>query len=60
MDRKRDAVLGLARSLLTPTISDWRVVSLPASLYPLYYVFRPVRLTAKYARGFLRRNADSG
>ncbi len=55
MDRKRDAVLGLARSLLTPTISDWRMVTLPASLYPLYYLLRPLRLMAKYGSGQARR-----
>lgn len=48
MDRKRDAVLGLARAIYVPTISDWQTVSLPGPLYPLYYLLRPVRLIGKY------------
>ncbi|HET6893346.1 MAG TPA: nucleotidyltransferase family protein [Pyrinomonadaceae bacterium] len=48
MDRKRDAVLGLARAIYVPTISDWQTVSLPGPLYPLYYLLRPVRLIRKY------------
>jgi hypothetical protein len=50
MDRRRDAITGLLRSVLTPTISDWRAISLPALLHPLYYGFRPIRLLSKYGR----------
>lgn len=49
MDRKRDAVVGLLRSVLVPTISDWQAVSLPNGLYPLYYLLRPMRLAAEYS-----------
>lgn len=48
MDRKRDAVVGLARAIYVPTISDWRTISLPGPLYPLYYFLRPMRLLGKY------------
>jgi putative nucleotidyltransferase-like protein len=48
MDRKRDAVVGLARSIYVPTISDWQTVNLPGPLYPLYYLLRPVRLLGKH------------
>ena len=51
MDRKRDAVVGLARAIYVPTISDWQTVSLPGPLYPLYYLLRPVRLLGKYRNG---------
>lgn len=51
MDRKRDAVAGFLRSLLEPTISDWHELTLPRSLYPLYYLFRPFRLLKKYSQG---------
>ncbi len=50
MDHKRDAVLGLLRSVLVPTISDWQTLTLPGLLHPLYYGFRPIRLLNKYAR----------
>ena len=48
MDRKRDAVVSLARAVYVPTISDWQMVSLPGPLYPLYYLLRPMRLLGKY------------
>jgi len=49
MDRKLDAFIGLLRSMLLPTVSDWRFVTLPDALYPLYYVLRPLRLAAEYS-----------
>lgn len=49
MDRKRHAVQGLLRSILVPTISDWKTINLPGALYPLYYLLRPVRLLGKYS-----------
>lgn len=48
MDRKRDAVTSLFRSTFVPTISDWQALTLPAALYPFYYLFRPLRLLKKY------------
>ncbi|MGI8838458.1 MAG: nucleotidyltransferase domain-containing protein [Pyrinomonadaceae bacterium] len=47
MDRKRDAMVGLLRSAMVPTMSDWQVVNLPRPLHPLYYLLRPVRLIWK-------------
>lgn len=47
-ERKRDRMrycLGLA---ITPTERDWKLISLPAVLSPLYYAIRPLRLAAKY------------
>jgi hypothetical protein len=49
MDRKRDAVLAVLRSTFVPTIADWQEITLPALLYPLYYLFRPLRLLGKYS-----------
>jgi hypothetical protein len=54
MDRKRDAVLGLVRAILVPTISDWQMITLPGFLYPLYYLLRPIRLLGKYGRVVFR------
>ena len=33
---------------LTPTVGDWQYVSLPDSLFPLYYLIRPFRLALTY------------
>jgi len=33
---------------LTPTVGDWQYVSLPDSLFPLYYLIRPFRLVLTY------------
>lgn len=40
---------------LEPNETDWAAVPLPPRLYPLYYLVRPVRLAARYARWALRR-----
>lgn len=42
-------------TLCAPTPADFAFVLLPASLFPLYYVLRPLRLSSKYARRLLRR-----
>lgn len=55
MDRKRDAVTSLLRSVLVPTISDWRTVKLAGPFYPLYYPLRPIRLLLKYISAFAKR-----
>jgi Uncharacterised nucleotidyltransferase len=47
----RDAYVSLIRAMLVPTISDWRAITLPDSLYPIYYLLRPLRLMTKYGRG---------
>lgn len=47
---RKDAYLSLARSALVPTIGDWRALSIPDALYPVYYLFRPLRLAVKYIR----------
>jgi hypothetical protein len=52
-DRRRDrwrAGLGFA---LTPTPSDYDSLPLPRSLWPAYYLLRPMRLAARAARGTL-------
>jgi hypothetical protein len=59
MDRKRDAVLALLRSTFVPTISDWDEITLPAALYPPYYLFRIQRLLKKYLTGRLQRTTPT-
>lgn len=55
MDRKRDAVAGLFRSALVPTLSDWQFVTLPNALYPLYYILRLLRLAGAYSSALGKR-----
>jgi hypothetical protein len=39
----------------TPTVEDWELLPLPAALFPLYYVERPLRLAGKYCCRVWRR-----
>ena len=55
MDRKRDALLSALRAIFVPTLPDWQALALPASLHPLYYLFRPLRLSKVYGSSLLRR-----
>ncbi len=55
MDRKRDALVSALRALFVPTFTDWKALALPAPLYPLYYAFRPLRLSKTYSTALLRR-----
>jgi hypothetical protein len=57
MDRRSDAITGLLRSIFIPTISDWQALTLPAALYPLYYLFRPLRLLKEYGTSRLKRSS---
>ena len=50
MDRKRDALVSALRSIFVPTLPDWQSLALPASLHPLYYAYRPLRLSKVYWR----------
>lgn len=55
MDRKRDALISALRSIFVPTLPDWQSVTLPASLHPLYYAYRPLRLAHSYSTSLWRR-----
>ncbi len=54
MDRKRDALLSALRSIFVPTLPDWQALALPAPLHPLYYAYRPLRLSKIYGTSLLR------
>jgi hypothetical protein len=43
--------------LLAPTVADWEWLRLPAMLFALYYVIRPLRLALVGARATIRRLA---
>ena len=55
MDRKRDAFISALRAIFVPTLPDWQALALPAALHPLYYAFRPLRLSKVYGTALLRR-----
>jgi len=55
-ERLADRIRYCLRLAFTPTVGDFELVSLPATLYFLYYVLRPIRLARKYgSRRALRR-----
>lgn len=54
MDRKRDALISALRSIFVPTLPDWQALALPSSLHPLYYAYRPLRLSKVYAVSLTR------
>ena len=47
-ERRRDRFKAGVRLALTPRSYDWMFVSVPDSLFFLYYLLRPFRLAAKY------------
>ncbi len=47
-DHVSDALRFMYRRALTPTLDDWSAISLPDSLYPLYYLVHFARSTTKY------------
>jgi hypothetical protein len=55
MDRKRDAVTSMLRAIFVPTLSDWEALTLPAPLNPLYYAYRPLRLSKEYGASLWAR-----
>ncbi|SRR6266436_2818564 len=53
-ERKRDKLKFCFRLIATPRKYDWLAVSLPDSLFFLYYLARPLRLAGKYGAQLLR------
>jgi len=60
MDRKRDALVCALRALFVPTLTDWDALSLPASLHPLYYAYRPLRLSKVYTTSLWNKLSSRG
>jgi hypothetical protein len=44
----------IVRRMLAPTMGDYELVQLPASLFPLYWVIRPFRLAVQYGPRLFR------
>ena len=55
MDRRRDALISALRSIFVPTLPDWQALALPSSLHPLYYAYRPLRLSKVYGASLWRK-----
>jgi hypothetical protein len=53
-ERKRDKLKFCFSLIATPRKYDWLAVSLPDSLFFLYYLARPLRLAGKYGAQLLR------
>jgi hypothetical protein len=41
--------------ITSPTVEDWALLPLPAALFPLYYVERPLRLAGKHCGRLWKR-----
>jgi Uncharacterised nucleotidyltransferase len=46
-ERVRDRIRFVIRLILTPTVTEWSLITLPAWLFPLYRLIRIFRLTRK-------------
>ena len=55
MDRKRDVLTSALRSIFVPTLPDWQALALPSPLHPLYYAYRPLRLSKVYGTSLWRK-----
>ena len=49
----------VVRRMLAPTMGDYELVQLPASLFPLYWVIRPFRMAVQYGPRLFRSSASS-
>jgi len=53
MERLRDRARYCFRQATVPSWEDWESLPLPARLFPIYTLVRPIRLTEKYVRRLL-------
>jgi hypothetical protein len=56
-ERRRDQLLFAGRLMATLAAGEWNPSALPDSLYPLYYVLRPLDLLRRHAGLQLRHRA---
>jgi hypothetical protein len=57
-ERKRDRLRSCLSLAATPRSYDWMFLSLPDSLFFLYYLIRPLRLVGKYGAKLLKGSND--
>jgi hypothetical protein len=55
MDRRRDALRATLKAAMVPNLPDWKLLSLPAPLFFLYYLVRPIRLALKHGLSLFKR-----
>ena len=60
MDHKRDVLVSALRAIFVPTLTDWSTLHLPSSLHPLYYAYRPLRLSRIYSALLLQKLTSRG
>ena len=58
MERSRDKIRYCIYQATAPILKDWALRPLPVSLFPLYYVLRPMRLAGRYGQKLLMRVYD--
>jgi Uncharacterised nucleotidyltransferase len=49
----------VVRRMLAPTMGDYELVQLPASMFPLYWIIRPFRMAVQYGPRFLRGSSNT-
>ena len=59
IENARGRLRYVVRRMLAPTMGDYELVQLPASLFPLYWVIRPFRMAVQYGPRLLRGPASS-
>jgi len=55
MDNSTDGTSYIFRRAVTPTLADWKWLSLPKSLAGMYYLLRPIRLAGMLVRNFVQK-----
>lgn len=58
IERPTDKLRYLIGVTMTPTLAEWRVIKLPPALFFIYYLFRPLRLLAKYMAAALNDHSS--
>lgn len=59
-ERRRDRLRSCLRVAATPRSYDWMFLSVPDSLFFLYYLVRPLRIAGKYGAKLLRDSDHQG
>ena len=55
-ERFKDKARYVLYLTFTPNTRGWKLLPLPGTLFPLYYILRPIRLLAKYGAKLLGIN----
>ncbi len=47
-ENAQDAIRCAIEQIFQPTMAEWQAIALPRTLFPAYYLLRPIRLLTKY------------